>query len=94
MVEDITQNGWVKTNTMINDALLSGNYLEAMNKAKDMKLDDLSGSLFELAVENEEIVAYTFVTFLISQLGENSELHCLASSLLSHLLRHIDGFIS
>ncbi|CCF14315.1 hypothetical protein BLGI_2241 [Brevibacillus laterosporus GI-9] len=49
----------MKTNTRINDALLSGNYLEAMNKAKDMKLEDLSG--------------------------------CLASSLLSHLLRHIDG---
>ncbi len=78
-------------NTMINDALLSGNYLKAMNIAKDMKLEDLSGSLLKLAVENEEIVVYTFATFLISQLGENSELHCLASSLLSYLLCHIDG---
>lgn len=76
---------------MINNALLSGNYLKAMNIAKDMKLEDLSGSLLKLAVENEEIVVYTFATFLISQLGENSELHCLASSLLSHPLCHIDG---
>ncbi|CCF14321.1 putative uncharacterized protein [Brevibacillus laterosporus GI-9] len=80
-----------ENNTMIKESLISGNYLEAINKAKNMKLEDLSGSLLELAFENEEIVAYTFVTFLIFQLGENSDLHCLASSLLSHPLCHIDG---
>lgn len=71
--------------------ILSGKLKEAGEVASTMTINELTNSLLELAYDPEGLMAYTFANYLICSLGEDSDLHYLASLLLSQPLCHFDG---
>ncbi|MFM1655114.1 hypothetical protein ACI7RC_23915 [Brevibacillus sp. B_LB10_24] len=76
---------------MIKEAILKGDLLTAKEQVAAIDFSVLSDLLHELAYETGDLVCYTFVNFLIYSQGESSDLHHLASSLLSHPLCYIEG---
>jgi hypothetical protein len=76
---------------MFKSLILSGKFKEAREMAEKMTVNELTDSLLELAYETDGMMAYTFVNYLICSAGEDSDLHYLASLLLSQPLCHFDG---
>lgn len=78
-------------NKMIREALLKGDLITSNKLATEIDFSVLSDLLHELAYDSGDLICYTFVNFLIYSQGESSNLHHLASSLLSHPLCYIEG---
>ncbi|USG64640.1 hypothetical protein NDK47_21225 [Brevibacillus ruminantium] len=76
---------------MIREAILKGDLLTAKEQVSKIDFSAFSDLLHELAYDTSDLVCYTFVNFLMYSQGERSDLHHLASSLLSHPLCHIEG---
>jgi len=55
-----------------------------------MDIDTLRDSLFLIAYDNENLIPYRFVNYLLLE-RETSQLHYLASFLLCMALNHLDG---
>lgn len=70
--------------------ILSGQFLKAQEVASQMSFKDMENLLLELAYETESIALYSFVFSLLIE-TENSDLHYLASELLTQPLCHIEG---
>ncbi|MFD9627718.1 hypothetical protein [Peribacillus muralis] len=71
-------------------AIVNGDFVKAKHTALNMDVENLKEILFVVAYDEENIAPYSFVNYLLVD-KETSELHHLASFLLSMALNHING---
>lgn len=71
-------------------AIIKGNFAKAKHFTLNMDLDTLTEELYLLAYDGETIAPYGFANYLLFD-KESSELHYLASYLLSMGLNHLEG---
>jgi hypothetical protein len=74
----------------IKNFVLARVFSEAQKLVPILSKDVLEEFLFVLACEEQNIVVYDFVCFLIKE-RETADLHCLASKLLNIKFCHIEG---
>ena len=71
-------------------AIVRGDFSKAKHLSIHMNLEALTDTLYLIAYDNETIAPYGFVNYLLLD-KESSELHYLASYLLSMGLNHLEG---
>ncbi|ULT57395.1 hypothetical protein L1999_02035 [Neobacillus drentensis] len=71
-------------------AIKKGEFVKAKQLSMTMDLEALTETLFLIAWDDEPITPYGFANYLLID-KETSELHYLASFLLSMGLNHLDG---
>lgn len=74
----------------LNYELINGNFFEAKFWASKLTDKEMFDCLMRIAFENQNILSYVFVTYLIS-IDNTAELHSLASDILGSPLCHLNG---
>lgn len=77
-------------NTNLQELILNGHYLEAEKNLQKIDIKLQRDILLKIAFDTDNINVYTFTVFMLIK-HESSELHVLATQLLSQPFCHIEG---
>jgi len=75
---------------VIKELIISGQFEEGYNKIKNITFRELESILFEIACDEENICAYSFMEFVLNK-NESAEYHCLTARLLNLAFYHLGG---
>lgn len=77
----------------IKEMIVLGNFKRAYKEILNITVDELKTILYEIGYDEENITAYAFMEFLITE-EETAEYHCLAAELLNIAFFWIEGAYS